>query len=139
MKKSIVCAAVMFTAAAFIVTGPAQIASAQQGKGAGKQAPAKQNLVPSGPRSDDGQIHVLKVQGNVYMLVGAPSGNIALQVGDSGVLLVDTMTTAVSDKVVAAIRKISSEPIRYLVNTHVHVDHTGGNANFVKMGALLFA
>jgi glyoxylase-like metal-dependent hydrolase (beta-lactamase superfamily II) len=52
---------------------------------------------------------------------------------------VDSQYAQITDKVVAAIRKISSEPIRYLVNTHVHVDHTGGNANFVKMGALLFA
>jgi len=135
MKKSILCATVMLAAAAFVTTiGPAQIALAQQGKGGGKQnlvAPS----VAAGPRSDDGQIHVLKVQGNIYMLVGAPAGNIALQVGDSGVLLVDTMTAAVSDKVVAAIRTISDKPIRYIINTTFDPDHTGGNANVAKLGA----
>ena len=100
MKKSVLCLAVMFAAAAFSLAtvGPAQVALAQQGKGqgkTGKQAP---------PSSGDGQIHILKVQGNVYMLVGPPAGNIALQVGDSGVLLVDTMTSDVSDKVVSGKR-----------------------------------
>jgi cyclase len=138
MKKSILCAAVMLAAAAFIATvGPTQTVFAQQGKGkgGGKQAPA--TLLPTAvvPRSDDGQIHVMKVQGNVYMLVGAPAGNIALQVGDSGVLLVDTMTADVSDKVVAAIRTISDKPIRYIINTTVDADHTGGNANVAKLGA----
>jgi glyoxylase-like metal-dependent hydrolase (beta-lactamase superfamily II) len=53
--------------------------------------------------------------------------------------MVDSQYAQITDKVVAAIRKISPEPIRFLVNTHVHPDHTAGNANFVKMGALLFA
>jgi cyclase len=52
---------------------------------------------------------------------------------------VDAQYAQITDKVAAAIRKISSEPIRFLVNTHVHGDHTAGNASFVKMGALLFA
>jgi glyoxylase-like metal-dependent hydrolase (beta-lactamase superfamily II) len=53
--------------------------------------------------------------------------------------MVDAQYAQITDKVVAAIRKFSPEPIRFLVNTHVHPDHTAGNANFVKMGALLFA
>ncbi len=137
MKNSIVCAAVMFAAAALIATlGPAQTAFAQQGKGSGggKQVPGAASVAPAGPRSDDGQIHVLKVQGNVYMLVGAPAGNVALQVGDSGVLLVDTMTADVSDKLVAAIRTISDKPIRYIINTTFDADHTGGNANVARLG-----
>ena len=59
--------------------------------------------------------------------------------GPDGIFMVDAQYAQITDKVVAAIRKISSEPIRFLVNTHVHPDHTAGNANFVKMGALLFA
>ena len=59
--------------------------------------------------------------------------------GPDGIFMVDAQYAQITDKVVAAIRKISSEPIRFLVNTHVHVDHTGGDANFVKMGAVLFA
>jgi glyoxylase-like metal-dependent hydrolase (beta-lactamase superfamily II) len=53
--------------------------------------------------------------------------------------MVDAQYAQIYDKVLAAIRKISPEPIRFLVNTHVHGDHTAGNANFVKVGALLFA
>ena len=53
--------------------------------------------------------------------------------------MVDASYAPVSDKVVAAIRKFSSEPLRYLVNTHSHPDHTGGNPNMVKLGALLLA
>ena len=82
----------------------------------------------------DGEIHVVPVQGNVYMLVGA-GGNIAVQIGDEGVLVVDTGLAAMSDKVLAAIRKLSPKPIRYIVNTHLHPDHTGGNEVIGKAGS----
>jgi len=82
---------------------------------------------------DNVQIKVLPVQGNIYMLVGG-GGNITLQVGKEGVLLVDTMFAPLSDKVIAAIRTVSDKPIRYIINTHVHGDHTGGNENLAKAG-----
>ena len=82
----------------------------------------------------DGDVHVLPVQGNVYMLLGA-GGNIAVQIGEEGVLVVDTGTAAMSDKVLAAIRKLSPKPIRYIVNTHFHADHTGGNLTIAKAGS----
>jgi cyclase len=82
---------------------------------------------------DNVEIKVLPVQGNVYMLVGA-GGNITLQVGKEGVLLVDTMFAPLSDKVIAAIRTVSDKPIRYIINTHVHGDHTGGNEKLAKAG-----
>jgi len=66
-------------------------------------------------------------------------GRIGVLAGPDGIFMVDAQYAQITDKVVAAIRKISSEPIRFLVNTHVHPDHTAGNANFVRMGALLFA
>jgi glyoxylase-like metal-dependent hydrolase (beta-lactamase superfamily II) len=81
----------------------------------------------------DGEIHVLAVQGNVYMLAGA-GGNIAVQIGDEGVLVVDTGIAQMSDKILAAIRKLSDKPIRYIVNTHAHADHTGGNEALSKAG-----
>jgi cyclase len=84
----------------------------------------------------DGAVHVLHVQGSVYMLVGA-GGNITLQVGDEGVLLVDTSLEQMSDKVVAAIRTLSDKPIRYIINTHAHADHIGGNAPIAKQGATI--
>jgi cyclase len=85
---------------------------------------------------DKAEVHVLHVQGNVYMLVGA-GGNITLQVGDEGVLLVDTSFEQMSDKVVAAIRSLSDKPIRYIINTHSHSDHVGGNAPIAKAGATI--
>jgi cyclase len=80
-----------------------------------------------------GELPVLKVQGNVYLITGA-GGNIAVQTGDQGVLVVDTGLAAMSDKVVAAIRKLSDKPIQYVINTHVHADHTGGNEAVRKAG-----
>src|SRR6266568_1919269 len=85
---------------------------------------------------DNVEIHILPVQGNVYMIVGA-GGNITMQVGDQGILLVDTMYAQLSDKVLAAIRKISNKPIRYIINTHIHPDHTGGNENLRKAGSTI--
>jgi cyclase len=77
------------------------------------------------------QVEVLPVQGNIYMLAGA-GGNITLQVGDNGVLVVDTGLAPASDKVIAEIRKLSRKPLRYVINTSVHSDHTGGNEAFSK-------
>ena len=82
---------------------------------------------------DDIEINVLHVQGNVYMLVGA-GGNITLQVGREGVLIVDSMYPELVDKVLSVIRELSDQPIRYLINTHVHPDHTGGNAILAQAG-----
>jgi glyoxylase-like metal-dependent hydrolase (beta-lactamase superfamily II) len=70
---------------------------------------------------------VLKVQGNVWMIAGA-GGNIAVQAGEQGVVVVDTGSAGVSEKVLAAIRGISTRPIRYIINTSSAVQHVGGNA-----------
>jgi cyclase len=80
------------------------------------------------------EVHILKVQGNIYMLVGA-GGNITVQIGDSGVLLVDSQYAALTDKIVAAIRTLSDKPIRYIINTSFDADHTGGNESLAKIGA----
>ncbi|MBV9769042.1 MAG: MBL fold metallo-hydrolase [Bryobacterales bacterium] len=85
---------------------------------------------------NDGEVHVQHVQGNVYMLSGA-GGNITVQIGKEGILLVDTGLTNMSDKVVAAVRKLSDGPIRYIVNTHVHPDHTGGNEKIAGLGSTI--
>src|ERR1700733_9676674 len=82
------------------------------------------------------EIHVLPVQGQVYMLVGQ-GGNITVQAGSDGVFLVDTMYAPLADKIVAAIRTISKGPIRYIVDTHVHGDHTGGNEPLRKAGSTI--
>ena len=85
------------------------------------------------PDYSKAEVHILPVQGNVYMLVGA-GGNITLQVGDDGVLFVDTGVAQMSDKVLAAARSLSDKPIRYIINTHMHPDHTGGNEAISKAG-----
>lgn len=73
-----------------------------------------------------GNIDVEHVQGNVYMIGGA-GGNIAVQVGDLGVAVVDTGDGRYNDKVLAAIRKLSDKPIQYIFNTTMDKDQTGGN------------
>ena len=78
-------------------------------------------------------IETVHVQGNVYMLVGA-GGNIAVQIGSDGVLVVDTGTAERSGDVLAAIRQLSNGPIRWIVNTHLHADHTGGNEAISQAG-----
>src|SRR6202167_47900 len=79
------------------------------------------------------QVEVLPVQGNIWLLAGA-GGNITLQLGENGVLVVDTGLAPMSDQVIAEIRKLSKKPLRYVVNTDVHEDHTGGNEAFSKEG-----
>jgi len=100
--------------------------------------------------TDYSKIEILtdKIAPNLYLLSGsagvdpahedAAGGRIGVLVGPDGIFMVDAQYAQLTDKVVAAIRKISPAPIRFLVNTHLHGDHTAGNANFVKMGALLF-
>jgi cyclase len=85
------------------------------------------------PDPNDGDIHVLPVQGSVYMLVG-DGGNIAVQIGDQGAMLVDAGAGKLSDKVVAAIEKLSRRPIQFIINTSFHPDHTGGNAKLASAG-----
>jgi cyclase len=83
---------------------------------------------------DNVQVETLHVKGNVHMLVGA-GGNVTVQSGPEGSLVVDTQFAPMSQKLLTAIRAIGDEmPIRYVVNTHVHGDHTGGNENFAKAG-----
>jgi len=83
---------------------------------------------------DDVAIHTLHVRDDIYMLVGA-GGNITVQIGDDGVLIVDTQFAPLSGKIVAAIAELTPKPIRYIVNTHHHGDHIGGNANLRLAGS----
>jgi len=85
-----------------------------------------------GAPADPG-IEVLPVRGNIYM-VAAGGRNIALSVGPDGVLMVDTALAAQADAIVAAIRKLTSKPIRYIINTSGDGEYTGGNTALAAMG-----
>jgi cyclase len=82
---------------------------------------------------DNVQIDTVKVRDNIYMLVGA-GGNTTIDVGSDGIMVVDTQFAPLSTKILAAIRAISDGPIRYVVNTHMHGDHIGGNEAIAKAG-----
>jgi len=86
------------------------------------------------------ELSITPVAGNVYM-VQRPGGggNIGVQVGPDGVLLVDSLFAPLADKLVAAVKQVTDEEIRFLVNTHIHIDHVGGNENLAEMGVLIFA
>jgi cyclase len=80
------------------------------------------------------EVEILHVQGNVYALFGA-GGTTTVHVGPAGVLVVDTQYAGMSEKLLAAIRSLSDQPIRYVINTHVHGDHIGGNEAMIAAGA----
>ena len=82
--------------------------------------------------AQNAELHLLHVQGNVHLLVGA-GGNVAVQVGRQGVLLVDTGVAATAPRVLEEVRKLSNGPVRWIINTHVHPDHVGGNEGIVKL------
>lgn len=84
---------------------------------------------------DDIQIEVLQVRDNIYMLVGS-GGNITVQIGADGVLIVDTQYAELSDKILARIHELAGDStLRYIINTHHHADHTGGNATLRAVGS----
>ena len=104
-----------------------------------------------GPGTDFSKIDITteKIAPNLYMLSGsagadpahqdAAGGRIGVLAGPDGIFMVDSQYAQLTDKVLAAVRQISSAPIRFMAITHVHIDHTGGNANFAKMGVTIFA
>ena len=82
------------------------------------------------------EIKVTKVAGNVYMLQGA-GGNIAASVGDDGIVIVDDQYAPLAEKIRAALRGITDKPVRFVINTHYHFDHTGSNAYFQKEAPII--
>jgi cyclase len=84
------------------------------------------------------EIKTTKLSDNFYTLDGQ-GGTIGVLVGPEGIFMVDSQFAPLSQKIAAAIHQISDKPIRFMVNTHVHGDHTGGNENFAKMGVTIFA
>ena len=127
-----VAACLAFAGAERVYTQASQNRAAQTSNRAG-QAVWPPKLSAPAP----GEIQILPVQGNVYMLVGA-GGNITVQAGDQGVLLVDTGIASMSDKVISAIESLShGRPLRYIVNTTEREDHTGGNEKIAATGEIV--
>jgi glyoxylase-like metal-dependent hydrolase (beta-lactamase superfamily II) len=102
-----------------------QVASAQGQPAAPPQA-AQQEV----------KVVTTKLGGNVYGIDGQ-GGRAAALVGPDGIFLVDAQFARVTDKIVAALKELSPSPLKFLVNTHVHGDHTGGNENFAKLGVTI--
>ena len=84
------------------------------------------------------EIKVTKVAGNIYMLEGA-GGNIAASVGDDGIVIVDDQFAPLAVKIQAALKGITDKPVRFIINTHYHGDHTGGNEPFSNAGSTVIA
>ncbi len=89
-------------------------------------------------RFDKVEIETIKLTENVYMLKGA-GGNIGVAIGAKEVFVIDDQFAPLSNKIITAITKLSDKPIRFLVNTHWHGDHTGGNENMAKLGTTIIA
>jgi glyoxylase-like metal-dependent hydrolase (beta-lactamase superfamily II) len=118
--------------ASFAVTltaGFATLVPAQQQIRTPRQTP-----LPLNPNWAAAQVETLPVQGNVHLIAGAGS-NIAAQIGETGVLLVDTGVAQMSDKVLAAVRKLSNRPLRTIIYTTLADQHTGGAGPLVKAGS----
>jgi cyclase len=103
-------------------------------------------LVPFSARSQQNndfskvEMKVTKVSGNIYMLEGA-GGNIAASVGEDGIVIVDDEFAPLADKIQAALKNlgITDKPVRFVINTHYHGDHTGGNVPFNNAGSTIIA
>jgi len=86
----------------------------------------------------DVQIETVSVANGIYMLVGQ-GGNIGVSVGDDGVFLIDDQFAPLTERIKAAIAKLSDKPVRFVLNTHWHFDHTGGNENLAQEGSVIVA
>src|SRR5262249_15398230 len=100
------------------------------------QTPAPAAAAPPPQDFSKVEIKTTKLANNFYTLEGQ-GGTIGALVGPDGVFLVDSQFAPLSDKIVAALKQISDGRVRFLVDTHVHGDHTGGNENFAKLGAVI--
>lgn len=89
-------------------------------------------------RFDNVEIKTTKLSDHTYMLEGA-GGNIGVSVGKDGVFIIDDQFAPLSEKILTAIKGLSDKPLKFLVNTHYHGDHSGGNENMTKAGATIIA
>ena len=129
MKTSLYRTAVLVIAGLLVTAGLSRVSGQQQQP---IRTP-KQMPFPKNPDWSKLELDVLKVQGQVYLIAGA-GGNIAAQIGDESVLLVDTGYAQMAPKVLAAVRKLSDKPLRTIINTTLMDSHTGANGLLVKEG-----
>ena len=104
---------------------------------AGLTAVAAVAALPGLASAQTRELAMLPIQGSVYML-HSPSANLTVQAGDDGLLIVDTLSAELADAVHAAIAPLSAAPIRWIINTHAHASHTGGNAKLAALGRSIF-
>ena len=92
-------------------------------------------VFPAQAQQDFSDVEIIPhhVAGNMYYLQGA-GGNIGLSIGDDGVVMIDDQFAPLTERIIAAIRELDDGDIRFVINTHVHGDHTGGNENLARMG-----
>lgn len=89
-------------------------------------------------QAEQAAVRAEHLRGGIYALLGN-GGNIGVSVGDDGVFLVDDQFAPVTPAIAAAVARLSDRPVRFVLNTHWHRDHTGGNENFARAGALIVA
>jgi cyclase len=111
-----------------------EYAATLKGNRAGAASAAEAPRVSQARNPDTGQLEVLQVQGSVYLLAGA-GGNVVVQVGPSGALMVDSKSGPLTDRMLSEIKKLSlsTKPVRYLLNTSADADHIGGNEALAKV------
>jgi cyclase len=88
---------------------------------------------------DTVKIHTVKVTSNIYMLKSSVAGNVGVLTGPEGILVIDDQFAPLSQKLMDAIKAVDAGQIRFVINTHIHGDHSGGNLNFKKAGAAIVA
>ncbi|UCE68059.1 MAG: MBL fold metallo-hydrolase [Candidatus Zixiibacteriota bacterium] len=93
---------------------------------------------PSTAQQPDVQIETVKLTDNIYMLVGA-GGNIGVSVGEDGVIMIDDQHAAANSAILASVATITDKPVKFLINTHWHADHTDGNELMGKAGSIIIA
>lgn len=95
-------------------------------------------IVSAQQNFDNVEIEATEVADNIYMLTGS-GGNIGVIIGADGTFIIDDQFAPLTEKITAAIAALTSNPVEFVINTHWHGDHTGGNENFGKAGALIVA
>lgn len=91
-----------------------------------------------GQTTEQPKIKVVQIQDSIYMLQGR-GGNIGLSLGEDGVMMIDNQFAESTPDILNALLTLTNNPVKFLVNTHMHGDHSGGNANMAQQGATIFA